>query len=315
MVVRVPALPERGGDLLASQAEALPGGGFNVMAAAARQGLPVAYGGARGTGPFATVARQALAREGIAVILPPKASLDTGFVLAMVEPGGERTFLTSRGAEATLTTADLDLVRPAPRDAIYLSGYSLAHDSNRAAILGWLARLDDGHTVFFDPGPLAGSIPAEVLTAVLRRVDWLTCNAREAAILAGTPDPRAAAAVLAGRVGLPDWPGRSLVLVRVGPDGCLIGRRDAGIVHVPGFPVDVIDTNGAGDAHSGAFIAALAAGEDEVAAARSANAAAALSVTRRGPATAPTRKELASFLATVKETGGRGHFGHGSGSV
>ncbi|HEX9518227.1 MAG TPA: PfkB family carbohydrate kinase, partial [Streptosporangiaceae bacterium] len=60
-----------------------------------------------------------------------------------------------------------------------------------------------------------------------------------------------------------------------------------------------VDTNGAGDTHSGAFIAALAAGAAEIAAARSANAAAALSVTRRGPATAPTQDELAHFLATT----------------
>jgi sugar/nucleoside kinase (ribokinase family) len=68
---------------------------------------------------------------------------------------------------------------------------------------------------------------------------------------------------------------------------------------VPGFRVDVLDTNGAGDAHSGAFIAALAAGAAEVTAARSANAAGALSVTKRGPTTAPTGEELARFLATA----------------
>jgi sugar/nucleoside kinase (ribokinase family) len=89
------------------------------------------------------------------------------------------------------------------------------------------------------------------------------------------------------------------VLVRTGPGGCLIARPGAGVVAVPGFAVDVVDTNGAGDAHSGAFIAALAAGAADTAAARRANAAAALSVTRRGPATAPTREELARFLATA----------------
>jgi sugar/nucleoside kinase (ribokinase family) len=70
-------------------------------------------------------------------------------------------------------------------------------------------------------------------------------------------------------------------------------------VAVPGFPVGVVDTNGAGDAHSGAFIASLADGAADTAAARSANAAAALAVTRPGPATAPTRAELARFLATA----------------
>jgi sugar/nucleoside kinase (ribokinase family) len=296
IVVTVPALPERGGDVLASGAVAVAGGGFNVMAAAARQGLRAAYAGAHGTGPFGTLARAALAEEGIEVIQPAKAGLDTGFVLTMVETGGERTFLTSRGAEAALTSAELDRVSPAARDAIYVSGYSLVHDSNRAALLGWLARLGGGQVVFFDPGPLVGSIPAAALAAVLDRADWLACNAREAAILTGSTDPRAAAAELAARAGPA---GRPRVLVRIGPGGCLIARPGAGVVAVPGFAVGVVDTNGAGDAHSGAFIAALAAGAADTAAARRANAAAALSVTRRGPATAPTRAALARFLATA----------------
>jgi sugar/nucleoside kinase (ribokinase family) len=299
VVLTVPALPERGGDVLASQTRTAAGGGFNVLAAAARQGLRAAYAGAHGTGPFGTLARAALAAEGIDVIQPVTCGLDTGFVLTIVEAGGERTFLTSRGAEATLTAGDLDRVNPAARDAVYLSGYGLVHDSNRAALLHWLARLDDSHLVFFDPGPLVGSIPAAALAAVLGRADWLTCNAREAALLAGAADPLAAVAALAGRAGRAGRHRRPGVLVRTGPDGCLIGRPGAGCAHVPGFQVAVLDTNGAGDAHSGAFIAALAAGAADTAAARSANAAAALSVTRPGPATAPTREELARFLATA----------------
>jgi sugar/nucleoside kinase (ribokinase family) len=296
IVLTVPALPERGGDVLASQARTAAGGGLNVMAAAARQGLRAAYAGAHGTGPFGSLARAAMEKEGVGVIQPAKPGLDTGFVLTIVEASGERTFLTSRGAEATLTAGDLDPVRPRARDAVCLSGYSLVHGSNRAALLGWLARLGDGNIVFFDPGPLVGSIPAAALGAVLGRADWLACNAREAAILTGSTDPRAAAAELAGRAGAA---GRHRVLLRTGPGGCLIARPGDEVVAVPGFEVGVVDTNGAGDAHSGAFIAALAAGAADTAAARSANAAAALSVTRRGPATAPTREELARFLATT----------------
>src|SRR5947207_2589785 len=183
------------------RARAAAVGGCNVRAAAARQGLRAAYAGAHGTGPFGALARAALAEEGIEVIQPVKAGLDTGFVLTMVEAGGERTFLTSRGAEATLTATDLERVSPAARDAIYLSGYGLVHDSNRAALLGWLAWLGAGQVVFFDPGPLVGSIPAAALAATLGRADWLTCNAREAAILTGSADPRAAAAALARRAG------------------------------------------------------------------------------------------------------------------
>lgn len=290
LVLTVPALPDRGADMLASSSRATPGGGFNVMTAAARQGLPVAYGGAHGRGPFGDLARSGLAAAGISVLLPPAAGPDTGIVVSVIDAGGERTFVTSPGAEARLTAADLAAVVPGRRDAVALSGYSLLYPASRSALLGWLPRLGPANQLVVDPGPLAGQIPAAALAAVRGRADWLTCNAREAAILTGQPDPRAAARALGGH-------GGRGVIVRLGPDGCLIGRAGDEPVHVPGFAVTAIDTNGAGDTHTGTFIAALARGADHVEAARLANGAAAYSVTLPGPATAPTVAELASFLA------------------
>jgi sugar/nucleoside kinase (ribokinase family) len=319
LVLTVPALPERGGDVLASSSRASPGGGFNVMAAAARQGLAVAYGGAHGSGPFADLARSGLAAEGISVLLAPAASPDTGVVVSITDSGGERTFVTSPGAEARLTAGDLATVTAGPRDAVALSGYSLLYPGNRSALLGWLPRLDAASLLVVDPGPLAGQIPAAALAAVRRRADWLTCNAREAAILTGQADPPAAARALSGPAsrGAPAGPAAAApaggpaaspaaspagpagqgVIVRTGSDGCLISRGGGEPVHVPGFPVTTIDTNGAGDAHTGAFLAALARGAGEIEAARLANAAAAYAVTLPGPATAPTAAELARFLA------------------
>jgi sugar/nucleoside kinase (ribokinase family) len=60
-------------------------------------------------------------------------------------------------------------------------------------------------------------------------------------------------------------------------------------------PVRAIDTTGAGDAPAGVFVAGLLTGHSATDAARTANAAAAWSVTVRGPATAPTAAELAAF--------------------
>jgi sugar/nucleoside kinase (ribokinase family) len=66
---------------------------------------------------------------------------------------------------------------------------------------------------------------------------------------------------------------------------------------VPGFDVAAIDTNGAGDAHVGAFLAALAGGAPPLVAARRANASAALAVSRRGPSASPDASEVDAFLA------------------
>jgi sugar/nucleoside kinase (ribokinase family) len=294
VVLGVPALPPRGGDVLASAATVTAGGGFNVLAAAARQGMPAAYGGAHGTGPLADLTRAALAAEGIAVLLPPVPGLDTGFVITLVEPGGERTFVTSPGAEARLAPGALGAVTARPQDTVYLSGYALAHGANRAVLLGWLPGLPAAARLVFDPGPLGAQVPAAALDQVERRADWWAGNAAEAAARTGEATPEAAALALARRTG------RSGVLVRTGPDGCLLagpGAGGEGVVGVPGFPVTVVDTTGAGDTHTGVFVAALAAGAAPAAAARRANAAAAISVTRPGPATAPTAAELGRFLA------------------
>ncbi len=291
LVLVVPALPARGGDVLATGSQLTPGGGFNVMAAAARQGLPVTYAGAHGTGPFGSLVRAGLRGEGIDVLLPPRAGQDTGVVVVAVDAEGERTFLTSPGAEATLTSADLASLQPGSRDVVCLSGYSLVHSANRAAITSWLPGLAADVLLVFDPGPLGAGLPPGVLRPVLARADWLTCSATEAAGLTGVANPAVAGRALAARTG------RRGVVVRTGAAGCVLIRPGQAAVRVPGFGVRAVDTNGAGDTHTGAFIAALAAGSAEPDAARIANAAAAISVTRRGPATAPTAAEVARFLA------------------
>src|SRR6185437_5131321 len=167
VVMRVPALPPRGGDTLASSAEVTAGGGFNVMAAAARQGLPVLYAGGHGTGPWGDLVRAALAAEGIGVLRPRDAGRDTGFDIALVEPDGERTFVTRLGAEMVRGPRGWDTVPAAPGDAVYVSGYGLAAAETGPALSAWAAALPPGVLLFVDPGPLAAQIPAAVLEPVL----------------------------------------------------------------------------------------------------------------------------------------------------
>jgi sugar/nucleoside kinase (ribokinase family) len=292
--MRVPALPERGGDLLADSATVTAGGGFNTMAAAARQGLPVVYAGGHGTGPWGDVVRAALATEGIAVLRPPDPDRDTGFDVALVEPDAERTFVTRLGAETMRDPQAWDAVAASPGDAVYVSGYGLVPPESGPVLSRWAAALPHGVLLFVDPGPLVAQIPAAALEPVLARCDWLSCNEREAALLApGDPDssPADNARRLLSRTTRAD------VMVRAGRDGCYLALRSAAEpVHVPAPQVTAVDSTGAGDAHAGVFLAALADGRAPLEAAARANAAAALAVTRPGPATAPTRSELDAWL-------------------
>lgn len=288
IVTRIDALPERGADALATGASITAGGSaFNTMVAATRQGLPSVYGGAHGTGPFGDLARSALAREGIRVALDPIPDADTGFDIAMIDDGGERTFVTSVGAEGQLTAERLAALRFETDDAVHASGYGLLHPVSRLAIIGRMSGFKG--VVLFDPGPLGHETPTADLDAVLARADWWSGNLREARLATGLDDPDAAALAIAARSG-------GGVIVRLGPDGCILAEAGKRPEHVQGYAVDVIDTNGAGDAHVGAFLAALAAGVSPPAAADRANAVAAIAVTRRGPASSPTREETDAFL-------------------
>lgn len=292
LLMRVPSLPDRGGDMLASSSGVAVGGGFNVMAAAARQGLPVLYAGGHGTGPWGDLVRAALASEKIEVLRPPDPRADSGFDVALVEPAGERTFVTSLGAESLPAPGGWALVPAGAGDAVYVSGYGLAAGAAGAELAAWAAGLPAGVLLFVDPGPLVQQIPPEVLAPVAGRADWWSCNQREAALVTGSPGPAEAARGLRSRMR------RASVLVRAGAAGCVLAPAASGrLVAIPAPRVAAVDTTGAGDAHSGVFLAALAAGLPAEEAAARANAAAALSATRPGPATAPRRGELDAFLA------------------
>jgi len=308
LLMWVPALPERGGDMLAESSAVQVGGGFNIMAAAARQGLSVVYAGGHGTGPWGDKVRAALEDEGIDVLRPPDPNADTGFDVALVEADGERTFVTSLGAESLREPGSWDAVQLWPGDAVYVSGYGLVPPESGPVLGTWAAGLPTGVLLFLDPGPLVADIPEAVLGPVLSRCDWYSCNQREAELLAGVQDPVEAARLLARRTG------RAGVIVRAGPEGCVLALRVAGpadqvgqvgqvgrvglsLSLIPAPAVVAVDTTGAGDAHSGVFLAGLADGLAPAEAAWRANAAAALTVTRSGPAVSPSLAELDEFLA------------------
>ena len=267
LLLELPALPRSGDDITATASRTVVGGSATTLVAARRQGAAAAYAGGHGTGPFGDLVREAFAAEDVAVLAAPIPERDTGWDVAIVEPGGERSFLTTVGAEADGDPSDLRL---GDGDLLHVSGYALAREPSGSRIAAWIGSVPPEVVVLVDPGPLGSHLPARVLDPIVGRADWWSANARE--------------------VGDAPASVRQL-LVRRGADGCTVDG-----IAVPGFAVDAVDTNGAGDVHTGVFLAGLAGGLDPVAAARRANAAAAIAVSRRGPTGAPTRAELDAIL-------------------
>jgi sugar/nucleoside kinase (ribokinase family) len=293
LLAELPRLPASGEDLTATASGISIGGSANTLIAAHRQGLAAVYAGAHGSGPLGAFVRSELERAGIG-IAHAAIDGDTGWDVAIVEPGGERTFVTTVGAEARLDSAALSGIAFQDGDLLHVSGYGLAREPSGAALATWLPSVDRAVTVLLDPGPLGAELPAQTVEPVLERIDWWSGNEAEALAATGAQDPAVAAARLA-RHGFG-------VVVRQGPAGCLIVERGGTVGRVAGFAVDAIDSNGAGDAHVGVFLAGLASGHAPVEAARRANAAAAIAVTRRGPTTAPTEDELDAFLVSADPT-------------
>ena len=299
-VYRIDALPAPGTEKTASSFAQVAGGGFNMMVAASRTGMKVVFGGQLGSGPNGDFLRAAFAAEGIETLTPPSPLMDSGNCVAMISSDAERTFVSWPGAESVLSLDMMAPVSVTPGDWVFTSGYTLSYPASRDVLTDWIETLPADTPFVFDPTPVISDIPRLILSRVLARTTWLSCNATEAAEIAGPGDVETVAARLL-EVHCPKAAG---VVIRAGAKGCHVRRADGSVQTVAGFKVSAIDTNGAGDTHIGAFVSALSRGIPPFEAARYANAAAAVSVTRHGGSSAPTDHEIQTFLSHAADPSG-----------
>jgi sugar/nucleoside kinase (ribokinase family) len=296
-VYRIDALPRAGTERTAAAYAQVVGGGFNMMVAASRTGMKVAFAGQHGTGPNGDFLRAALAAESIEVLAPQSASMDTGNCVVLVTADAERTFVSWPGAEGMLTPASFERVRLQPGDWVFTSGYTLSYPGSRDALADWIEALPPQVPFVFDPTPVVAEIPAEILARVLARTTWLSCNTQEAASIAGLGSSEA----MSERLLASNCPQADGVVIRSGSAGCFVRLANGETRSIAGFKVRAVDTNGAGDTHIGSFVSGLTRGAYPFEAARYANAAAAISVTRHGGSSAPTDTEIQAFLSRFAE--------------
>ena len=300
LAVRGEALPSPGGDVWAIDEGMHVGGGFNALVAARRMGAEAVSLSPIGEGPYSSLIQAALAREGIVDLGPRVVGIDNGFCIAFTDRTGERTFISTKGAETMApASAWADFVRTMnPGDVLYVDGYLMDHPANREAAEAALRALPEGVHVVLDVSPVIG-IPGElpsdgVIVSMNRREAQEIVHQRGHASVRNRCDqPRE---VAQGVLAVLDRP----VLVRAGAEGAYFvhpagtapNARNEDVIHVPTPRVKAIDTNGAGDAHSGVLAASLAQGIPTEQALLLANCAGALSTTVVGPASCPTREEI-----------------------
>lgn len=278
------ALPWRGCDIeLKQQGVNIGGCALNIAIALKRLGITAQNALPVGHGVWADIIRNAMAKQDLHSAVEADSG-DNGWCLALVEPDGERTFMSFSGVENQWQQSWLDRLEVPAQSLVSLSGYQLASPCGEL-LTRWLEGLMDV-TAFIDFGPRIADIPDALMARIMACKPIVSLNRQEAVIAA----ERLGVAVDAlgkawqAQYGCP-------LIVRHDKDGAWYYDGDSA-GHVPAFPATVVDTIGAGDSHAGGTLAGLAAGWALSDAVLLGNAVAAWVVSHRGGDCAPTRDEL-----------------------
>jgi len=261
-VARIPGFDER---ITATGVTRSQGGmAANCACAAARHGTPVAFFGRAGTdglGDEAITALEACGVDAQGVVRDPSGG---SICLILVGPDGGR-MIVSQPLE--FDWAHFDAALAAGAAGVHVDGYRLAEALPRAAAArtrGLLTSIDlDGVAA---PSWADARAAATAFTTVF-------LNRGIATALGGAPESVADELVRAGA---------ERACITLGAEGVAVAAAGQPATLVPGVPVEVTDTTGAGDAFAGAFLHRILAGADPLDAAAFANEAAALSTTFEG---------------------------------
>ncbi len=289
LVIRAPRHPQPGETLTGSAFLTIPGGkGANQAVAAARLGADVTMIGKVGQDAFGDALSANLAAAGVDAGHVTRSAEATGVALITVSAAGENTIVLAPGSNGAVTPEDMqacaDIIGQA--DALLLQ-LEVPLPAVQAATEIAARR---GVPVILNPAP-AQPLPPDLL----HHITCLIPNEHEAALLAGGPAD--SPETLARRV---QALGPRAVVVTLGAAGALVLDGDTA-VHVPSFPVTVVDSTAAGDAFVAAFGVALSEGQSPAAAARWGCAAGALACTVLGAQPSlPSRAAVAQLVGEVE---------------
>lgn len=245
LVLRVPWLPKRGGEILSGEASLrLGGSAANTARFLAQLGVEARLFAALGEDFLGEKAQNELQKHGVSTAFLQVVPVGTGICCALVEENGERTLLTYRGANALLGP-ELPLGWLEGAYWLHISGYALLEPSSRAAVFSALAEAKARNIpVSLDPGMVfvhqsglhfEGLFPVNVFLP----------NLEEAQALVGRKTEEELLRELSSY-------GRRIFL-KLGAEGVL-AMEGGKVLRVPAVPVEVKGTLGAGDAFNAGVI-------------------------------------------------------------
>jgi sugar/nucleoside kinase (ribokinase family) len=195
---------------------------------------------------------RSLADAGVRAHIRYDARTATGAVVSVRNRSG-RTAMSDPAASGALSAEDLPVELVARADIVHLTGSAMLGGGGPERIAALVGRARSGSArVSLDPSSAAvvRAIGAAEFLEALSGLDVLFPSEDEALALTGAPTVAEAIESLADRV--------PLVVVTMGTEGVLVGRRGRSPQRVPITPATVVDTLGAGDAFAAGFLRAWA---------------------------------------------------------
>jgi len=237
---------------------AIGGSLANVSVGVARLGGRSAYVGVVGEDEFGHFLRERLAAEGVDVShMRQTTEAKTGLIFISLDARGERsfTFFRTRSAEFLLGERDVDPAFLGRARVVHCGTNSLHLPEARAAVLRTVESVrSSGRILSCDPNLRLHAwqdpeVLRELLGRLLPRCTVVKLSEEEVAFATGRKDPEEALRHLAGQ-GVP------LPVVTLGEAGAVLLWRDE-LVRVSAPRVRVVDTTGAGDGFTSAFLYGL----------------------------------------------------------
>ena len=273
----------RAGETLSSTGYAIfPGGkGLNQSIAVAEAGCAVTHVGA--VGEDGRWLAELMTARGVNITHLGITNTPTGQAILQIDPSGENAIIILGGANLAAHEHLIDAaLNDATGDEILLIQNETS--GNEAAIRQAKAK---GLQVAFNMAPMNANARALPLALI----DYFIINETEGEALTGKTEPSEICDAV-----LDQYP-HSAVVLTLGPAGVLFRTADRNLSQ-PAYPVETVDTTGAGDTFTGYFLATLMKTKQVELALQTAAAAAALSVTQPGAATSiPTLHDVNQFLA------------------
>lgn len=275
VIVNIPRLPESGEDITGDlQSTRIGGSAFNVQRSidycdvASELFIPV------GQGVYADLVEKELYELGVSTLIRDNRA-DNGWDISLVEKDGERTFLTVNGIEQMWVDEWFSHIEITDYDYFYVSGYQLENKEIAKTVLKALSKKKTDSIILFDASPRLKYMDSKILDELLSRQVIIHCNEDEILELVQGAKEISVAAETIGKQN------HSTVVVTLGGRGSYVYSGGKGTL-IPGENVDVINTIGAGDTHSGGLLAGLSQGLDIFASVARANQLSAQVVQQEG---------------------------------